>query len=203
MFLCFKDTLLKQSFSAKFFLISNSLLLLIFKSFGKDKNNSIIPDCWIYVQEPNVQMLRLQIFNNWSPYLVSDYNKVWIGVEYTCKENDDLWNMKDKDFNKFAISELESIGLIDSKDVLDCHREKIKKAYPAYFDTYKDINKIIEYVNNFENLYCVGRNGQHRYNNMDHSMLTSMETVNNILNNIKDKSNIWNVNTESDYHEKK
>ena len=143
--------------------------------------NNIVPDCWIYVQEPEVKMLRMQIFNNWSPYLVKDVeNTVWIGLEYTCMENDEYWNMSDKEFSEFAIGELESMNIIDKKDVIDYHREKIKKAYPAYFDTYKDMDKLIAFLDKFENLYCVGRNGQHRYNNMDHSMLTAIEAVKNI-----------------------
>ncbi len=165
---------------------------------------NIVPDCWIYVQEPEVKMLRLQIFNNWSPYLVKDAeNTVWIGLEYTCEEGDKYWNMEDKEFSEFAISELASIGIIDKEDVLDFHREKIKKAYPAYFDTYEHIDKLIEYLNKFNNLYCVGRNGQHRYNNMDHSMATSFEAVKNIKENIMSKDNIWNVNTDKEYHEVK
>ena len=164
----------------------------------------IVPDCWIYVQEPDVKMLRLQIFNNWSPYLVENAeDTVWIGLEYTCQEGDKYWNMSDKDFAEFAINELASINIIDKEDVLDFHREKVKKAYPAYFDTYKDIDKLVEYVNKFSNLYCVGRNGQHRYNNMDHSMVTSFEAVKNIKQGILSKDNIWNVNTEKEYHETK
>ena len=165
---------------------------------------NIVPDCWIYVQEPEVKMLRLQIFNNWSPYLVKDAeNTVWIGLEYTCQENDKYWNMSDEEFSKFAIKELASMNIIDEKDVIDYHREKVKKAYPAYFDTYEHIDKLIEYLDKFENLYCIGRNGQHRYNNMDHSMLTAIEAVKNIKNNVKTKDNIWNVNVEKEYHEKK
>ena len=98
----------------------------------------------------------------------------------------------------------EKLLLIDSEDnVLDYHVERVKKAYPAYFDTYKDIDILVEYLDKFDNLYCIGRNGQHRYNNMDHSMITAFETVNNIKNNIKNKENIWNVNTEKEYHEEK
>lgn len=165
---------------------------------------NIVPDCWIYVQEPEVKMLRLQIFNNWSPYLVKDAeNTVWIGLEYTCQENDQYWNMSDEEFSKFAVDELASMQIIDKEDVLDVHREKIKKAYPAYFDTYENMDDLVQYLNKFENLFCIGRNGQHRYNNMDHSMATAMEAVNNIKNNITDKENIWNVNTEKEYHEEK
>ena len=111
--------------------------------------------------------------------------------------------MNEKEFTDFAISELEKMKIIDKQDVLDSHLEKVKKAYPAYFDTYSEIEKIIEYINKFGNLYCIGRNGQHRYNNMDHSMLTAMEAVHNIKNNISDKFNVWNVNVEKQYHEEK
>lgn len=165
---------------------------------------NIVPDCWIYVQEPDVKLGRIQIFNNWSPYMVSNPEKnVWVGLEYFCNEGDEYWNMSDEEFTKFAIKELVSMGVIEESDVLDSHRERVKKAYPAYFDTYSEIDKLIEYLNGFENLYCVGRNGQHRYNNMDHSMVTAMETVKNIKNNITTKDNIWKVNTEKEYHEVK
>ncbi|MBR3512120.1 MAG: NAD(P)/FAD-dependent oxidoreductase [Clostridia bacterium] len=166
--------------------------------------NNIVPDCWIYIQEPEVKMLRIQIFNNWSPYLVKDIgDKVWIGIEYTCKEGDEYWNMSDEEFSQFAINELASINIIDKNDVVDYHRERIKKAYPAYFDTYKDIDKLIKYIDTIDNLYCIGRNGQHHYNNMDHSMATAMEAAKNIKEGIKEKDNIWNVNTEKSYHEEK
>jgi len=163
--------------------------------------NNIIPDTWIYVQDRTVKMGRIQVFNNWSPYMVKDYKKtVWIGLEYFCNENSEFWNMSKKKGIEFAINELVKIGFVDKKDVIDATRIKVKKAYPAYFDSYKDINKVIKYINTFDNLYCIGRNGQHRYNNMDHSMLTAIKAVDSILNNTK-KSEIWNVNVEQDYHE--
>ena len=166
---------------------------------------NIVPDCWIYVQDTDVKLGRIQIFNNWSPYMVKNPDKtVWIGLEYFCNEGDDFWKMSDKKCIEFATDELVKMGIIGSrKQVLDSHRERVKKAYPAYFDTYKDIDKLIKYLNRFDNLYCVGRNGQHRYNNMDHSMVTSFETVKNIIEGKKSKTNIWNVNTEKEYHEKK
>ena len=165
---------------------------------------NIIPDCWIYVQDPSVKFGRIQIFNNWSPYLVKDAeNTVWIGLEYFCNEGDKYWNMSDEEFVKLAIDELESKKIVNREDVLDTHREKVKKAYPAYFDTYDNIDKLIEYLDKFDNLFCIGRNGQHRYNNMDHSMVTAFEAVNNIKNGVKTKENIWNVNTEKEYHEEK
>ena len=165
---------------------------------------NIVPDCWIYVQEPDVKLGRIQIFNNWSPYMVEKPEEtVWIGLEYFCNENDEYWDMSDKEFIKFATEELEKMNIIKKEDVLDSHREKVKKAYPAYFDTYSDIDELIKYINEFNNLYCIGRNGQHRYNNMDHSMATAFEATKNIKKDIKDKENIWNVNTEKEYHEEK
>ena len=167
--------------------------------------NNIVPDTWIYVQEREVKIGRLQIFNNWSPYMVKDVdNTVWIGLEYFVNEGDDFWTMKDEDFINFAINELVSINVINKEDVLDSTEIRVKKAYPAYFDTYAEIQTVRDYLNTFENLYCVGRNGQHRYNNMDHSMLTAMRAVDHILDpEHNDKNAIWNVNEEKVYHETK
>lgn len=166
---------------------------------------NIVPDCWIYVQDASVKVGRIQIFNNWSPYMVKDpKNTVWIGLEYFCKEGDDFWNMPEEECVQNAIQELIKMGILESEAVVrDTHREKIKKAYPAYFDTYDEMDKLVEYLSGFENLYCMGRNGQHRYNNMDHSMATAFESVDNIHSGKKTKENIWNVNTEKVYHEEK
>lgn len=165
---------------------------------------NIVPDTWIYIQEDDVKIGRLQIFNNWSPYLVKDIeNTVWIGLEYFCNEGDNLWDMADDKFIEFAISELVKINVLDRKNVLDSVRIKVKKAYPAYFGTYKEFDCIKEFLDNFNNLFCIGRNGQHRYNNMDHSMLTAMETVTAIKNDDHSKMSIWNVNSEEEYHEVK
>ncbi len=165
--------------------------------------NNIVPDCWVYVQDRSVKLGRFQIYNNWSPYMIKDLdNTIWIGLEYFVSEGDEYWTMPDEQFTKFAVDEIVSMGLIDSpKDVMDSHVERVKKAYPAYFDTYKEIDTLVDYLKTIDNLYCVGRNGQHRYNNIDHSMMTSFETVKNIVNGIKSKDNIWSVNTEKEYHE--
>ena len=164
---------------------------------------NIVPDCWVYVQDRRVKMGRFQIYNNWSPYMVKDLeHTVWIGLEYFVNEGDEFWNMTEDAFSKFGVDEMVKLGLIDSADeVLDSHMERVKKAYPAYFDTYDEMDTLIEYLNTIPNLYCVGRNGQHRYNNIDHSMVTSFEAVKNILSGEADKSNVWNVNTEKEYHE--
>ncbi len=163
----------------------------------------IVPDCWIYVQDTGIKMGRIQIFNNWSPYMVKHADRrVWIGLEYFCNEGDKYWNMTEDQWINFGIHELKKMGVIaPDVRIFDGHRERVKKAYPAYFDTYEDIDILIDYLNKFGNLWCVGRNGQHRYNNMDHSMATSFEAVKNILAGSTDKTNVWNVNTEKEYHE--
>ena len=168
-------------------------------------NPPIVPDCWIYVQDPGYKVGRIQVFNNWSPYLVKNVDDtVWIGLEYFCEEGDTFWNMSEEDAVKFAISELMRMGVIEKpEDVLDSHRERVKKAYPAYFDTYDRIDEVIDYLDGFGNLYCVGRNGQHRYNHMDHSMATAIEAVDNIKSGKTTKENVWSVNTDQSYHEEK
>ncbi|MCR4876888.1 MAG: NAD(P)/FAD-dependent oxidoreductase [Clostridiales bacterium] len=164
---------------------------------------NIVPDNWVYVHDRHVQMGRFQIYNNWSPYMVKDLeHTVWMGLEYFCNEGDPLWSMTDEEFGRMGIREMVELGLIDREDeVLDFHVERVKKAYPAYFDTYSRIDQLRKWLDTVENLYCVGRNGQHRYNNIDHSMCTSFETVKNILSGTRDRSNIWGVNTEQEYHE--
>lgn len=167
--------------------------------------NGIVPDCWIYVQDRGVKLGRIQIFNNWSPYLVKDAdNTVWLGLEYFCNEGDSFWNMTESERTDLAVRELIKIGVISGEtEILDSHTEKVRKAYPAYFDTYERLPEVIDYLNSLDNLYCIGRNGQHRYNNMDHSMMTAMLAVNCILGGNTDKSAIWSVNTDKDYHEEK
>jgi len=166
--------------------------------------NGIIPDNWIYIQERDVKLGRIQIFNNWSPYLVQDSEKVWLGLEYFANEGDDLWEKTDEALKELAIKELIQIGFIENKDsVVDAVIIKTPKAYPAYFGTYDEIDVIKKYVNGIENLFPIGRNGMHRYNNMDHSMLTAMEVVKNIKNGSSDKENIWKINSEEAYHEEK
>ena len=166
---------------------------------------NIIPDDWVYVHNPNVKMGRFQVYNNWSPYLVRDgENFVWMGLEYFCNEGDELWSRSDENFAAFAINEMVAMNLIDDAGkVTDFHVERVKKAYPAYFDTYAEIDSLRDYLDTVANLFCVGRNGQHRYNNLDHSMCTSFEAVKNILAGVTDKANIWSVNTEKEYHESK
>ncbi len=165
--------------------------------------NDIVPDNWIYIQEKDVKIGRLQIFNNWSPYMVKDQNKVWIGLEYFCNEGDELWNMPEEVFCNFAIDELVKINIIDKCDVLDKVLIHVPKAYPAYFGTYDQFGAIRDFTDNYKNLFLIGRNGMHRYNNQDHSMLTAMMAVENIVDDIASKDDIWEINANSDYHEEK
>ena len=177
---------------------------LLLKNTTKIKTlGDIVPDCWIYIQEPSVKLGRLQIFNNWSPYLVADpKNSVWLGLEYFCREGDELWQMSDDDFIKFASDELASIGIIDAANVKFGVRVKVPKAYPAYFDSYENIDELRGALDEIPNLYCIGRNGQHRYNNMDHSMLTAIAAVCAIVGKFP-KSDVWKINAEKTYHEGK
>jgi protoporphyrinogen oxidase len=163
----------------------------------------LVPDNWIYIQERDVKVGRLQIFNNWSPYMVADIEKVWIGLEYFCNEGDELWEMSDAEFIQFAINELHSIDIIDKTEVIDSTIIRMPKTYPAYFGTYSQFNVIRDFTDKFENLFLVGRNGMHKYNNQDHSMLTAIKAVNNIISGDKSKDNIWNINAEEEYHEEK
>jgi protoporphyrinogen oxidase len=162
-----------------------------------------LQDNWIYIQEPDVMVGRMQIFNNWSPYLVENQEHTWIGLEYFCYETDDLWKKSDADMIAFATAEMEKIGIIEAKDVLDACVIRVPKTYPAYFGSYDRFEEIKSYISQFDNLFLVGRNGMHKYNNQDHSMLTAMTAVDNIIEGRTDKSNIWALNTEMEYHESK
>jgi protoporphyrinogen oxidase len=163
----------------------------------------LIRDNWIYIQEPDVLAGRLQIFNNWSPALVSDPDTVWLGVEYFCYDTDELWKKADGAMAELAAEELDRIGIIDKSDVLDSTVLRVPKTYPAYFGAYARFDEVRRYLDSLLNLFPVGRNGMHKYNNQDHSMLTAMTAVDNIIAGRTDKSNLWQVNTEMEYHESK
>ncbi len=175
--------------------------LLADKLNVKEPDGGLLKDTWIYIQEPDVILGRLQIFNNWSPYLVSDPTKVWIGLEYFCYETDDLWKMPDEELKAFATAEVVKIGILKAEDVSDGHVVRVPKTYPAYFGTYDRFDELRKFTDSFENLFLVGRNGMHKYNNQDHSMLTAMTAVDNILAGNMDKASLWNINTEQEYHE--
>jgi protoporphyrinogen oxidase len=175
--------------------------LLLSRLKISDPGGELLKDTWIYIQEPDVLVGRMQIFNNWSPYLVSDPDKVWIGLEYFCYDTDELWRKPDPEMIAWAVREAETIGIIARADVLDATVLRMEKTYPAYFGTYARFPVIRDFVDRYANLFLVGRNGMHKYNNQDHSMLTAMTAVDNIIEGRRDKSNIWAVNTEMEYHE--
>ena len=162
-----------------------------------------VKDNWIYIQEPGVQVGRLQIFNNWSPYMVADPKTTWIGMEYFCNEGDALWTRADADMIALAKQELAAISIADPADVLDATVIRMPKAYPAYFGTYGRLPELIEWSKQFENLYLIGRDGMHRYNNQDHSMLAAMMAVDQIATGARDLDALWSLNTEQEYHEEK
>jgi protoporphyrinogen oxidase len=177
--------------------------LLVDRLKVKEPDGGMLKDTWIYVQEPDVVLGRLQIFNNWSPYLVADPSKVWIGLEYFCYDTDDLWKMPDEELKRFAIAEVAKIGILNAEDVSDGHVVRVPKTYPAYFGTYDRFDELREFTDGFENLFLVGRNGMHKYNNQDHSMLTAMTVVDGIVAGRVDKAALWGINTEQEYHEEK
>jgi protoporphyrinogen oxidase len=169
----------------------------------KEPDGALLKDTWIYVQEPDVLLGRLQIFNNWSPYLVSDPTKVWIGLEYFCYDTDELWKMDDEKLKQFAIAEVAKIGILDANAVSDAHVVRVPKTYPAYFGTYDRFDELKEFTDSFTNIFLVGRNGMHKYNNQDHSMLTAMTVVDGLVSGHVDKASLWGINTEQEYHEEK
>jgi protoporphyrinogen oxidase len=159
----------------------------------------LFQDNWIYIHDPEVKVGRIQNFKNWSPSMVPDPNKTCLGLEYFCFEGDGLWNMDDKDLIELGTKELAVLGLVDSGDVEDGAVVRMPKAYPVYDGVYVEaVDAIREFLAGLPNLYLVGRNGMHKYNNQDHSMLTAMLSVKNILGANYD---VWGVNVDNEYHE--
>jgi len=182
-------------------------LLLKKLSFQDSKTGEWRPltleDTWIYIQEKDVKVGRIQLFNNWSPFMVKDPDTVWVGMEFFCNKDDSFWQLPDATIQQTAMHELEKLGLACDANLLDSTVIRMEKTYPAYFGTYKRFDVIRQYVDRFDNLFLIGRNGMHKYNNSDHSMLTAMVAVDNICEGMTDKANIWAVNTEQEYHEEK
>ena len=168
---------------------------------GRIPGRAAIPDNWIYVQEPGVKVGRVQLFNNWSPYLVADPGKVWVGLEYFCAEGDALWSMADADLLALAKREMEQIGLARAADCRDGVVIRMPKAYPGYYGSYARFDAVRGWLDNIGNLFLVGRNGMHRYNNQDHSMLSAKAAAEAIATGSGDKSALWAINVDDDYHE--
>lgn len=160
-----------------------------------------VRDNWIYIQESDVLAGRLQIFNNWSPYMVADPTTSWIGLEYFCNQGDDLWTRSDEEMLRLAKAEMQRSGIVNPEDVLDGTVIRMEKTYPAYFGTYDRFPQVIDWLNRYGDLFLIGRNGMHKYNNQDHSMLTAMTAVDNIVAGVTDRTGLWSLNTEQEYHE--
>ncbi len=176
---------------------------LLFKKMVFNKDYQILPDNWIYIQERDATIGRLDIFNNFSPDMLKDKDNVWLGGEYFCFEGDEFWNKSDEAIKDFAARELERMKMVDKTDLIDHVVLRVKKTYPAYFGSYDRFGEIRSYLDKFENLYLVGRNGMHKYNNMDHSILSGFVAADNIIADVKTKDNLWDINTEEEYHETK
>ncbi|MES1218635.1 MAG: hypothetical protein ABUT20_24235, partial [Bacteroidota bacterium] len=155
------------------------------------------------IQERDVRVGRLMIYNNWGGGMIKDPDTTWIGMEYFCNKTDEVWGLDDETIQGMAITELEKMGLARIEDVLDATVRRMEKTYPAYFGTYDRFEEIRSFTDQFENLFLVGRNGMHKYNNADHSMLCSMVAVDNIVAGVNSKENLWSINTEQEYHEEK
>lgn len=177
--------------------------LLVRKADVLNTEGQALPDNWIYIQEKDVRIGRLQIFNNWSPFLVQDEATMWLGLEYFCNEDDDLWRMDDAAMIRFGAAELAKIGMLTTPHVLDGTVVRVPKAYPAYFGSYDRFDVVRRYTDTISNLFLVGRNGMHRYNNQDHSMLTAKLAVEAIAAGTGSKDPLWDVNIDDDYHEEK
>lgn len=187
------------------FITVGLLLKRLRKTSGSDPNSpmNLVPDNWIYIQDQGVTVGRLQFFNNWSPYMVADPDTVWVGMEYFCRERDWLWEMSDAELIKLGVREMEKIGLADTDALMDGMVLRVPKAYPGYYGAYAEFSKIREFTDSIANLFLVGRNGMHRYNNQDHSMLTAFHAAQAIIRKTRDKRPIWEVNIDDDYHEEK
>ena len=160
----------------------------------------LFPDNWIYIHEPDVQVGRIQNYRSWSPWMVPDPDKACVGLEYFCFAGDELWNMADEDLVALATKELEQLGLAKAGSVERGFATRVPKAYPIYDADYAERVRVIRaWLETIENLQQVGRNGLHRYNNSDHSMLTAMRAVDNVVTG--SRHDIWDVNAESVYHE--
>ncbi len=160
---------------------------------------TLFPDNWIYVHDPRVRLGRIQNFKNWSPEMVPDQSKTCLGLEYFCFEGDDLWAMPDADLVTLGAREIEAIGLLKGGRVLDGMVVRMPKAYPVYDEGYESALAVVrEYLDGFANLQVAGRNGMHKYNNQDHSMVTALLAVQNTLGGSHD---VWAVNADDEYHE--
>jgi protoporphyrinogen oxidase len=170
---------------------------------ARDPDGGPLRDNWVYIQEPGVHVGRLQLFHNWSPWMVADRSKAWVGLEYFADEGDALWARSDGDLAALAVDELVGLGLAERSAVRDAATLRMTRAYPGYFGTHARLDELRGWLDSVENLVPIGRNGQHRYNNQDHSMLTAMVAVDGLAAGALDRDALWSVNTEAEHHERR
>lgn len=162
----------------------------------------LVNDNWIYIQEPGVKVGRVQVFNNWSPHLVADPDTVWLGLEFFARDDDALWALGDEALQALAVREMQQLGLADEGELLDATVLRQPKAYPGYFGAaFQRFDELRGWLDGLSNLYLCGRNGMHRYNNQDHSMMSARLAAQAILNGGAGREAIWAVNIDDDYHE--
>jgi protoporphyrinogen oxidase len=176
---------------------------LLLEKKPREKNGAEVADTWMYIHEPGVSVGRVQFFHNWSPGMTANPENGWVGLEYFCNEGDRLWNMNDDELVAFASEELETVGLCGGIPVIGGVVIRQSKAYPAYVGSYAKLPSVREYLGGFSNFFPIGRNGMHRYNNQDHSMLAAMTAVDLIAAGSPDKNALWEINTEEEYLEEK
>lgn len=186
---------------------SSIIIAILYKEL-KIKNDTdliteanIIPDNWIYVQDSSVKLGRISLFNNFSDFMLKDKNLPWMSLEFFCNQGDEFWKKADDELIEIGKNELKKIGLADPENFLTAKVVKVEKSYPAYFGAYAEFPKVKDYLDSFKNLLPCGRNGQHKYNNMDHSIACGFAAADIIINDKKDKTALWSVNTDNEYNE--
>lgn len=177
-------------------------LIVLGMLFKKFKDEPLL-DNWIYLQDRTVKAGRMEIYNNFSTEMLKDENTVWLGLEYFCNKGDEMWNKSDEELLEFGVQELSKMDFFNPEDYIDGTAFRIEKAYPAYFGSFKRFDEIREFTDGYKNLYLIGRNGMHRYNNMDHSILSGFMAAKNIIEGKNDKTEIWSINIDDEYHESK
>ena len=152
-----------------------------------------LPDCWSYIYNNVAQMSRFNVYNNFSPYVIANEGEIFLGIEYLCNSEDDVWKGTDEESIAIAVAEAEKIGLLDSKEVIRTIKVREPYAYPVYSGSYSDFAQVKACIDELDNVYSIGRKGQHRYLDMDQSMLTALECVRHICGEITDKTSIWEI----------
>jgi protoporphyrinogen oxidase len=184
--------------------ISEGLVYRDFITVGLlSRRRQELRDNWIYIQQPGLSVGRVQLFHNWSPWMVADPGHAFLGMEYFCSIGDALWSRSDAELEQLAIAEAGQTGLLDPVDLVSACVIRMPRCYPAYFGSYSRFGELRAWLDRIEGLLLLGRNGMHRYNNQDHSMLTAMVAVDQLAAGRLDREALWAINTEPEYHEQR